>query len=268
MWRVLGDIQIHLAVDEESGDATVMDRTCAEVVYLRRTRHQELAFTLIELLVVIAIIAILAAMLLPALTRAKEQSKRSACKSNMRQALLAVHMYGDDFQQKVPTARENAGNWHAVRVSTATWQLLSKYSGNVKILDCPNFKFNTNVLNRFNASWGYLIGYIYMGDAAPEGAELGFNSAKRLTESPTNVLIADANTWGTDGSKCAPHTRAGSISQNGSSYTYGLPGTDSESAGAEGGNVGKLDASIEWKNIKKMETHRASYPYSLYSANW
>jgi prepilin-type N-terminal cleavage/methylation domain-containing protein/prepilin-type processing-associated H-X9-DG protein len=74
-------------------------------------------FTLIELLVVIAIIAILAAMLLPALARAKDQGKLTQCLSNMKQLQLCYHMYVGDNNDRLPPNESEA----AFDTTTNSW---------------------------------------------------------------------------------------------------------------------------------------------------
>ena len=81
-------------------------------------------FTLIELLVVIAIIAILAAMLFPALQRAQQNALKASCLSNLKQVGLAFHMYAQDWDGFIPTY----GNWHS--------RLHPSYISNKETLRC------------------------------------------------------------------------------------------------------------------------------------
>ncbi len=121
-----------------------------------RKRHQ--AFTLIELLVVIAIIAILAAMLLPALSRAKQKAKQIACISNMRQIGVSLVMYIGDFPQ-YPNCYDGGKNIYV-------WQprLLSLMGNNRNAFCCPAARPESYWDTNLNATLSGPSGQLKLGE--------------------------------------------------------------------------------------------------------
>jgi len=117
------------------------------------TRQACGGFTLIELLVVIAIIAILLAILMPALSRVKEQGKRAACLNNVKQMALAWNLYADDNDDKLVNGNTATGSankdgtcWCYWPGRNATLQqqidgikrgLLYPYCPNIRLYKCP-----------------------------------------------------------------------------------------------------------------------------------
>jgi prepilin-type N-terminal cleavage/methylation domain-containing protein len=226
------------------------------------------AFTLIELLVVIAIITLLAALLLPALMNAKERARRVGCKSHIRQFILAVHMYGDDYSQWLPTGASDVGPLydHIPVLKTNTRNLIIRYSGSYRILDCPSLGKPFNRPEGWTEyGYGIIIGYNYLGGHTntpwPQfpGCTGSWVSPQKLTDKSDLALVTDLNDWApADNRSFAPHGARGPIFRAEDYSNRDAGGASSAAIGGVGGHVGLLSGSVSWRKIKAMQVYRGS----------
>jgi prepilin-type N-terminal cleavage/methylation domain-containing protein len=240
------------------------------VTHRVRKGREHPAFTLIELLVVIAIIAILASLLLPALSTAKERARRASCKNSMKQFLLAVHLYAGDNDDNVPSGASNVGpdDDHLPVLCTGTSNAIVQYSSE-RMASCPNvveyFMKHQSERPADEQVYGYVVGYNYHGGhiKTPWPALPGYTgtwvSPQNLTDNPDLVLISEMNDWSPGyGQTFAPHSSGGAVKTGADYGNASAQGASPADVGATGGNIGLLDGSISWKPIGQMQVYRAS----------
>ncbi len=146
-------------------------------------------FTLIELLVVIAIIAILAAILFPVFSRAREKSRQTACLSNLKQLTLAVTMYASDYDDTMPWQQAGTAWGTLGELGMYPWlQVIEPYTKNRQIYKCPSGPGST--LTHYSFNWyamsipsGYTASGAYTIDSAqdPSSAVMLFDAGGTLT---------------------------------------------------------------------------------------